>query len=287
MRRFTQPLSRLLPYAGRAERLVDGPRPSRGELLRYYATGPEGYWLSCLDGAYWPEDPVGRFRIRAVLDLLGPGDYSTFLDVGCGSGIYLAHLLRRWPRARALALDISRAHLRAARGLLAEAGVADRCSFVQGDAEALPLRGTFDAIFCVDVIEHLLDPEKLLARLGSLCHFATRLVVSVPQIYMGGKAGTFELEVEGQAHRYFHDQFELPRIRALLAGWGFRMEECLGVHFTFPRAYPFISYAFRKATAESATFDRVINRLTRNRRAVNLVLRCSPAIPREAEWGSA
>ncbi len=279
MKKFMSLFNRLLPYADRRERLVQGVRPSRMDLYRYYAKGPERYWLSCLGPDFRPTDSSGRFRLDAVFELLGSQEYSTFLDVGCGSGLFLVNLLRRWPRAVALGLDLSDAHLRTAREMTTAAGVADRCTLVKGDAEDLPLRGTFDAILCTEVLEHLLEPEKLLSRLRPLCRPDTQLVVSVPQIYMGGKAGTFELCLDGERHWYFHDQFDLDKVSSILSRSGFSVRQCLGVYFTFPRAYPFVSHILRRATGCSSRFDRRLNRLTENARAVNLVLRCGSSQP--------
>jgi SAM-dependent methyltransferase len=283
MKGFTRAFRKLLPYNDRDERLVEGDRPTRLDLYRYYSRGPERFWLSQVDGSLRVRDPSGRFRLEAVLDLLAPGDYDTLLDVGCGSGVQLARVLGEWPGSRAVAVDLSMAHLQAAQEVLAAAGVLHRCTLLQGDAEALPLRATFDAIICSEVLEHLLEPPRLLARLRTLCHPSTRLVVTVPQIYMGGRAGTFEISLDGELHRYFHDQFDLARITALLRGAGFRVERHLGTYFTFPKPFPVISYALRNATGHSPAFDRGINRLTRNVRAQTLVLRCSPATPHDVE----
>ena len=273
MRRFTGLSERFRPFEDRHDRLVEGYLPSKAELYRYYAKGPERYWHSCLDADFQPSDVAGRFRLEAVLDLLS-GNPSTILDIGCGSGLYLTKILRQFPDATAVGLDLSEAHLHSARDLVRSGGGADRCTFVQADAEALPLLGSFDAILCVDVLEHLLEPEKLVSQLPRLCHRNTDLVISVPQIYRHGEAGTFELSLDGETHYYFHDQYDLGRISALLMDSGFRVLECVGTHFTFPKSLPIVSYLLRKATRESSRLDRQLNSLTHNLYATNLVLRC-------------
>jgi len=40
--------------------------------------------------------------------------------------------------------------------------------------------GTFDIIFCLELLEHVLDPMKLLENIKCLSHKKTRIVISVP-----------------------------------------------------------------------------------------------------------
>lgn len=276
MKRSTSLSDMIRPFASRPERLVRDRLPSKAELYRYYAKGPERYWLSYLDSDLRPTDISGRFRLQAVLDLLEADDQSKVLDVGCGSGIHLAHILRKWRYATGMGVDISNVHLQAARELAKSCGVVGRCSFVQADAELLPINERFDVILCTEVLEHLLEPAKLLARLRSLSHPRTCLVVSVPQIYMGGKAGTFELSIDDETHRYYHEQYDFKRISSLLLASGFRVQKCVGIYFTFPKFWPVVSYILRKVTKASPRADRQLNQLTRNVRALSLVMRCGP-----------
>jgi SAM-dependent methyltransferase len=58
--------------------------------------------------------------------------FGTIVDVGGGEGTLLAHILRANPDMRAVLLD-GPSGLEAAPGVLASAGVADRCEIVPGD----------------------------------------------------------------------------------------------------------------------------------------------------------
>lgn len=95
------------------------------------------------------------------------------LDVGCGAG-------NVGPGLRAAGAE----HLTGVE-LVAEAAAAARERFdevVDGAIEeALPrLQGPFDTILCLDVLEHLVDPERVMVALRDLAAPGGRLQVSLP-----------------------------------------------------------------------------------------------------------
>lgn len=97
------------------------------------------------------------------------------LDVGCSSG-YLARRLSAGG-ARVLGLERDPAAAAEARAVCAEV--------VVGDLESVELPwspGSFDAVVCGDVLEHLRDPEAALARLRPLLRTGGRLVLSTPNV---------------------------------------------------------------------------------------------------------
>jgi 2-polyprenyl-3-methyl-5-hydroxy-6-metoxy-1,4-benzoquinol methylase len=122
---------------------------------------------------YEPFNPRPHGGHHKLLDLLGrPG---RVLDVGCSSGYLARPLHARGVSVVGLELDE-----RAARHARAF------CEAVLvGDVETMELPfepGSFDAVLCGDLIEHLRDPQAFLARVRPLLRPGGRLVLSTPNV---------------------------------------------------------------------------------------------------------
>ena len=108
-----------------------------------------------------------------LLALVGSG--KRVLDVGCSSGYLARPLVERGCTVVGIELDEKAAE--AAREVCSEVLV--------GDAETMELpfpEGSFDVVLCGDVIEHLRDPERFLARLRPLLREGGRLVLTTPNV---------------------------------------------------------------------------------------------------------
>jgi SAM-dependent methyltransferase len=109
-------------------------------------------------------------RHQTLLDFIGDVRGKRVLDIGSSDAAYL----RRLDASSKVALDIALPFLEA---IPAETGVIRVC----GDAETLPFRsGAFDVIVVSDVLEHLLQPEHLVARLRKVATHGTRVIVHIP-----------------------------------------------------------------------------------------------------------
>lgn len=111
-----------------------------------------------------------HFLLEAVFADL-PED-ARVLCVGAGTGSEIAHLARRFPRWRFLALDPSAQMIAACRTRAEREGFADRCTFHAGVLDTLPDADAFDAATCFLVSQFLLDPA---ARTAFFVAIATRL----------------------------------------------------------------------------------------------------------------
>lgn len=120
----------------------------------------------------------GNLRVDAALHALPSGE--KLLDVGCGSGVFGGLLLARGMYTEVHGLDISdEAVVRASeRGLKAQAF----------DLNAGPLPypdALFDAVTCLAVIEHVLDPRRLVDEVARVLKPGGVLLLDTPNLRYG------------------------------------------------------------------------------------------------------
>ena len=97
-------------------------------------------------------------RVRALLGHFGDLNGKRVLDAGCGKGRYSALFRRKFPNAQITALDVSAEML---------AHVPEGIRKVCGGLLNLPFAaGAFEAVFCVEALEHAVNIN---AALGELC----------------------------------------------------------------------------------------------------------------------
>jgi SAM-dependent methyltransferase len=143
------------------------------------------------------------------------------LDVGCGSG-GPALFLAREAGCRVTGVDVNAAGLRAGREQARQAGVEDRVQFHQADVnDPLPFpSATFDAIVCLDVLNHLPARGKLFREWLRLLRPGGRVLFTDPVVVTGlvskdefaarGSIGHFEFGSPGINERLVREAgFEL------------------------------------------------------------------------------
>ncbi len=95
------------------------------------------------------------------------------LDIGCGTGFFLAELQAQ--HKGAIGLDISFEMLQVSEQYVPGARL------VTADAERMPfIGGTFDAVFCKGSLHHTRDHVRFLTNCRELCSADGRLVMSEP-----------------------------------------------------------------------------------------------------------
>ena len=107
-----------------------------------------------------------------IVDSL-PRPVGSVLDVGCGSGGVGAGL-RRAGASRLTGIEVV-----AEQAELARAGY-DHVVAAPVEEALEQLEGPFDTILCLDVLEHLVDPEQVLRDLHGVAAPGARLQVSLP-----------------------------------------------------------------------------------------------------------
>jgi uncharacterized protein YbaR (Trm112 family) len=109
-------------------------------------------------------------RHEQLLRFMGDLRGKRVLDIGSSDAQYLAATDAKLK----VALDLALPYLQA---IPDDSGVLGVCA----DAESLPVKpGLFDVIIIAGVLEHLLEPEKLAARLQAICRPDTRVIAYVP-----------------------------------------------------------------------------------------------------------
>lgn len=162
-----------------------------------------------------------------LLDLVGVG--KRVLDVGCSSGYLARPLVER--DCTVVGIERDPAAAEAARTV---------CETVLvGDVEVMELpfeSAAFDVILCGDLIEHLREPERFLARVRPYLGEGGRLVLSTPNVAnwamrLGLLAGRWQYTERGILDRTHLHFFTRQTLVETLRGAGYRVIE---LDFTVP-----------------------------------------------------
>ena len=112
------------------------------------------------DDAYWRRYMTGQRELarlsaaEVARKLPLPAGPRALLDIGGGHGMYSARLAERHPTLTATVLDLP-GSAAVGRELIAEAGLADRVRFRDGDATTADLGTGYDAVLCFNLVHHL------------------------------------------------------------------------------------------------------------------------------------
>jgi len=164
--------------------------------------------------------------VRREIEPLLPSRADHALEVGCGQGGTLAWLKDSGIAGRTTGIELDAASAAAARRYVDH--------LIEGDAEAaidsLPAE-SLDLVLCLDVLEHLVDPWRAMARLTRALRPGGSVIISVPNVRHYSVAlpllwsGRWQYEHAGILDRTHLRFFTRASARALLSGAGL---ECAG-----------------------------------------------------------
>jgi len=122
-------------------------------------------------------DPEALLRFRKAIAAAGLRPGETVLDLGAKRGGLASAITAAHLEVEYTGLDLSEANVAAGT----EAGL----SFVRGNVtDELPFGdGSFDCVFCLELLEHLTAPVDLLVEIRRVLTDSGRAVVSVPSPY--------------------------------------------------------------------------------------------------------
>lgn len=104
----------------------------------------------------------------------------TFLDVGCGSGLYSVELARRGA-ARVVGLDVAERMLDLCRQAAKREGVDDRCEFIHSDLLHYTAPTPFDVTLGIGLFDYIRDPLPVLQRMCQVT--ADKAILSFPRLW--------------------------------------------------------------------------------------------------------
>ncbi len=103
-------------------------------------------------------------RYRAAISLLSDALYGRVLDLGAGTGEFLSMV----PADCKVGIDLS-------------PSASNSYFFIVADAHYLPLRDSyFDIVTCLEVIEHVADPKRVVEEVSRVLKDGGTLVISTP-----------------------------------------------------------------------------------------------------------
>lgn len=130
---------------------------------------------------YYSKNPIERWlwqkKKQIIKDMLGRISYARVIDIGCGDGGLLEVVRRDCPYT---GIDISPTQLSSFRHFLKE-NKRNHVRLVQCDITTLPFPdNNFDLAFACDVLEHVLEPKKVLKEIFRVVKKGGFVVFSIP-----------------------------------------------------------------------------------------------------------
>jgi SAM-dependent methyltransferase len=116
-------------------------------------------------------------RLKLILWCLNKKvhSFSSFLDIGCGTGFVLQGISSRFPSAKLFGTEYYIEGLSFARKNITTA------EFSQLDAKKMTDRSIYDVISAFDVLEHIDEDQKVINNLAEALRPNGSLIVTVPQ----------------------------------------------------------------------------------------------------------
>lgn len=112
-------------------------------------------------------------RLAIIHRMVAPRPGDRILEIGCGGG----HVLQLFPEAELVGVDVSGIMLDKAKRNLAGYSV----ELLKGELDQLDLPpASFDKVICTEVLEHVVEPEAVLAGARGLLRSSGRAVITFP-----------------------------------------------------------------------------------------------------------
>lgn len=181
---------------------------------------------------------IEQRRLDIITRMVDARSGDRILEVGCGGG----HVLRLFPNGRLTGVDVSQEMIARATRNLAGYDV----TLLTGDLEDVGLEeGSFDAVVCTEVLEHVVDPERVLTQIARVARRGARVVITFPndRLVNGVKSLIRRARLDalpplrrvnwGGDHYHLHI-WSVPEMRTLLSRHFDVLDEAFAPHALFP-----------------------------------------------------
>jgi len=183
-------------------------------------------------GERYPEEEIvyntlrGRLRKKFVLGHL-KNRKGFLLDIGCNKGTYLTE----YRGGAAIGVDISSHVLLKAKEKCDDKNLS--CNFIVGDAEQLSFLkdNSFDVILCSELLEHVYNPDMVIAHISRLLKSNGIALITVPN-YSRKKPEWIGIDslrifnISGvKGDTYFHTAFKPIELADMVQKTGLRIGE--------------------------------------------------------------
>lgn len=118
-------------------------------------------------------------RFAFTIENCEPVANRSFLDVGCGNGLYSLELARRGA-AKVVGLDIAEVMIDLCKRASVDQGFEDRCTFIQTDLLAYTSESKFDASFGIGLFDYIRNPLPVLRKMRES---SDKAIISFPRLW--------------------------------------------------------------------------------------------------------
>ena len=143
----------------------------------------------------------------------------TFLDVGCGNGLYSLELARKGAR-KVLGIDISEVMIGLCKDASAREQLEDRCLFEQTDLLAYEGKTNFDVSFGIGLFDYISNPLPVLTKMRELT--TDKAILAFPR-YWTWRAPIRKVRLNARGCDVFF--YTTSRIKELMDQAGFKRHE--------------------------------------------------------------
>jgi 2-polyprenyl-6-hydroxyphenyl methylase/3-demethylubiquinone-9 3-methyltransferase len=201
-----------------------------GEIAKFEALA-QRWWDPA--GEFRPLHELNPLRLAFIKERVQLRD-ARVLDVGCGGGILSEAMAR--DGARVLGIDLAQAALQVAELHALEHGIKLEYRLAAAEELAATQPAAFDVVTCMEMLEHVPEPEQVMAALGALLKPGGHLFIST----INRNLKAFLLAIVGAEYvlrllpRGTHDYERFIR-PSELAGWarqaGLEVRDIAGIEY--------------------------------------------------------